>query len=454
MNLLAIGISHHTAPQDLRARFSFTLDQLQPSLKGLAQRWLRDTQHPEVALLSTCNRTELYCASPAELRRPAVEWLAGVGGLTARQLMEHAYVLEGPAAARHAFRVASGLDSMVLGEPHILGQMKRAMREAEQAGTLGCTLHQLFQRALFVAKAVRSQTGLGQHAVGYAAACARLAQDNFGGVPGCSVLYLGAGEMIESVALQLRALAPRSVSVANRSLQRARLLAGQLGGRALALADLPAELARHDLVVACTASQVPLITADMVQRAVQQRSGRPLLLVDLGLPRDVEPGAALVSGVQLVALDELGARMAAAAPGRVAAVQRAEDLVEQGVRQFDAWRAQRGAVPVIQAIHAQANSWRDAELIRARRALARGDDPQIVIEQLSRGLTRKMLHGALTQLRNHASVRPRDMAGAVSRLFLRCPARRTSGEDQASGQRAASPLGSGQVPAKVAPRAA
>ena len=272
MNLLTIGISHHTAPQDLRARFAFTLDQLQPSLKGLAQRWLRDTQHPEVALLSTCNRTELYCASPGELRRPAVEWLAGVGGLTARQLMEHAYVLEGPAAARHAFRVASGLDSMVLGEPHILGQMKRAMREAEQAGTMGSTLHQLFQRALFVAKAVRSQTGLGQHAVGYAAACAGLAQETFGGLAGCAVLYLGAGEMVENVALQLQGLQPRAISVANRSLQRGRALAGRLGGQALALADLPSHLGRHDLVVACTASQVPLVTPAMVRQAVQERA--------------------------------------------------------------------------------------------------------------------------------------------------------------------------------------
>ena len=221
MSVFALGLNHTTAPLDLRGRFAFTLEQLAPTLHGFRDRLAgRSVQSgPEVALLSTCNRTELYFSDPAtpasSLVRPAVDWLAGVGGVASHALMDHSYVLEDGSAARHAFRVASGLDSMVLGEPQILGQMKQAVREADSAGTLGTTLHQLFQRSFAVAKEVRTSTEIGAHSISMAAASVRLAAQLFEDLSQVKILYVGAGEMVELVATHFAARTPRAMAVAN-----------------------------------------------------------------------------------------------------------------------------------------------------------------------------------------------------------------------------------------------
>ena len=240
MSVFALGLNHTTAPLDLRGRLAFAPEQLAPALQGLRER-LR-LAVPEAALLSTCNRTELYVAAPAEkaeaLVRPAIDWLAAQGNVSGDQLRQHTYVREGGDAARHAFRVASGLDSMVLGEPQILGQMKQAVRLADEAGTLGTTLHQLFQRSFSVAKDVRTSTEIGAHSISMAAASVRLAAQLFEDLRDINILFVGAGEMIELAATHFAAKTPKSMAIANRTLERGEKLASRFGATALRLAEL------------------------------------------------------------------------------------------------------------------------------------------------------------------------------------------------------------------------
>lgn len=420
MSVFALGLNHTTAPVDLRGRFAFSPEQLAPTLQAFRQRLQRVS---EVAIVSTCNRTELYVGAQAGLVSPAVDWLAGVGGVSSHVLREHAYVLEGGAAARHAFRVASGLDSMVLGEPQILGQLKQAVREAETAGTLGGSLHQMFQRSFAVAKEVRSSTEIGAHSISMAAAAVRLAAQLFEDLRENKVLFVGAGEMIELVATHFAARNPRAMAVANRTLERGERLAGRFGAEAMRLADLPARLAEFDTVISCTASSLPIIGLGAVERALKQRKHRPMFMVDLAVPRDIEPEVARLSDVYLYTVDDLSTLVQTAGEKRQAAVEQAEAIIETGVQSFVHWLDQRGSVPLIQALHSQADDWRATEIARARKLLAKGEDVDAVLEALSRGLTQKMLHGTLAELHAADGEHRAQLAQTVSRLFLRQSAR-------------------------------
>ncbi len=416
MSVFALGLNHNTAPLDLRGRFAFTLEQLAPSLTGLRQK-LSGT--PEAAILSTCNRTEVYVAAPSALVQPAIAWLADAGGVQAGALREHAYVMQGSDAARHAFRVASGLDSMVLGEPQILGQMKQAVKEAEAAGALGTTLHQLFQRSFSVAKEVRSSTEIGAHSISMAAAAVRLAGQLFEDLAKTRVLFVGAGEMIELTATHFAARTPRHMAVANRTLERGEKLATHFGAEAMRLADLPERLHEFDIVVSCTASSLPLIGLGAVERALKKRKHRPMFMVDLAVPRDIEPEVAQLGDVYLYTVDELAAQVQTAGEKRQAAVAQAEAIVETGVQSFMHWLDQRHTVPLIQALHAQADDWRALEIARARKLLAKGADVDEVLDALSKGLTRKLLHGTLAELNSSDGEQRLQLAQTVSRLFLR-----------------------------------
>ncbi len=420
MAVWTLGLNHTTAPLDLRGRFAFAVDKLVPTLHGLRRDLAhRIAQEPEAAILSTCNRTEIYCAADQAATHDTLTWLAQTGGVNASELHAHTYVLEGNEAARHAFRVASGLDSMVLGEAQILGQLKDAVRAAEQAGALGSTLNQLFQRSFAVAKEVRSSTEIGAHSISMAAASVRLASQLFEDLKDIRILFVGAGEMNELVATHFAAKQPKGMVIANRSLDRAELLAHRFGAEVMPLADLPERLHEFDAVISCTASTLPLIGLGAVERALKKRKYRPMFMVDLAVPRDIEPEVKSLDDVYLYTVDDLASVVQSGQAHRQAAVAEAEVIIDAGVQSFMHWMGQRGTVPLIQQLQNQADAWRDAELARARKSLARGDDPMAVMEALSKGLTQKMLHGALAELRTSAPEHREQTLQTVQRVFLR-----------------------------------
>ena len=423
MAVWALGLNHHTAPLDLRGRFAFALDQMAPALAGLRQSHAR---HPEAAILSTCNRTEVYCASDNVQIDHTLGWLAQAGDVPAHALRDHAYVLQNDQAARHAFRVASGLDSMVLGEPQILGQMKSAVRAAEDAGALGQTLNQLFQRSFAVATQVRSSTEIGAHSISMAAAAVRLAGNLFEDLRPIKVLFVGAGEMIELCATHFAAKNPKAIAIANRTLERGEKLATRFGGEVMRLADLPERLHEFDAVISCTASSLPIIGLGAVERALKKRRHRPIFMVDLAVPRDIEPEVKALGDVYLYTVDDLATVVQTAQANRQAAVAQAEAIIDAGVQSFMHWMELRspataagGVVPLIQQLNAQADEWRAAEIARAKKLLAKGEDVDAVLEALSRGLTQKMLHGTLAELRAGDAEMRAQTAQTVSRLFLR-----------------------------------
>jgi glutamyl-tRNA reductase len=416
MAVWALGINHTTAPLDLRGRFAFAIDQIEPTLKGLQASLAR---RPEAAILSTCNRTEIYCAGDQQQIDHTLDWLAQTGGVSPALLRSHAYTLKDGQAARHAFRVASGLDSMVLGEPQILGQMKDAVRAADEAGALGSTLNQMFQRSFAVAKEVRTSTEIGAHSISMAAAAVRLAGQLFEDLGQIRVLFVGAGEMIELAATHFCARNPKGIAIANRTLERGEKLATRFGGEVMRLADLPSRLHEFDAVVSCTASTLPIIGLGAVERALKVRRHRPMFMVDLAVPRDIEPEVKALEDVYLYTVDDLAAVVQTGQASRQAAVAQAEAIIDAGVQSFMHWMDQRGAVPLIQQLNAQADEWRAMELARARKLLAKGEDVEAVLEALSRGLTQKMLHGALAEL--HAGdAQSRERAStAIQHFFLR-----------------------------------
>ncbi len=416
MAVWALGINHTTAPLDLRGRFAFAVDQVAPTLRALRDSLARQ---PEAALISTCNRTEIYCAGEKPQLEHTLDWLAQSGGVSSSLLRSHAYTLEDGLAARHAFRVASGLDSMVLGEPQILGQIKDAVRAAEAAGALGTTLSQLFQRSFAVAKEVRTSTEIGAHSISMAAACVRLAGQLFEDLGQVKVLFVGAGEMIELCATHFAAKNPKSMSIANRTLERGEKLASRFGAEVMHLAELPDRLHEFDAVISCTASTLPIIGLGAVERALKRRKHRPMFMVDLAVPRDIELEVKRLEDVYLYTVDDLASVVQTAQANRQAAVAQAEAIVDAGVQSFMHWVDQRGSVPLIQQLNAQADEWRAMEISRARKLLAKGEDVDAVLEALSKGLTQKMLHGAMAELRAGESQARERASSAIQHFFLR-----------------------------------
>jgi glutamyl-tRNA reductase len=419
MAVWALGINHTTAPLDLRGRFAFAVDQIGPTLQSLRENFGRSGRSPEAAILSTCNRTEIYCAGNQHDLEPTLHWLAESGGVNPALLRHHSYTLQDAGVARHAFRVASGLDSMVLGEAQILGQLKDAVRAAEEAGALGTTLNQLFQRSFAVAKEVRSSTEIGAHSISMAAAAVRLAAQLFEDLGKVRVLFVGAGEMIELAATHFAARNPRSIAIANRTLERGERLASRFGGEVMRLADLPSRLHEFDVVVSCTASQLPIIGLGAVERALKTRKHRPMFMVDLAVPRDIEPEVKALEDVYLYTVDDLAHVVQTGHANRQAAVAQAEAIIDAGVQSFVHWMDQRGTVPLIRQLNAQADEWRAAELARARKLLARGEDVEAVLEALSRGLTQKMLHGAMAELHTGDADSRQRATQAIEHFFLR-----------------------------------
>ena len=411
MQLFAFGINHQTAPLALREQVVFHAENLVQALRDLVDR----NPVKEAAIISTCNRTEIYCdtAEPRE----ALRWLADYHQLKAQHLEPHVYQLPHEQAVKHAFRVASGLDSMVLGEPQILGQFKDAVRTAGQAGTLGLLLNKLFQRTFSVAKTVRSETDIGASTVSMASAAVRFAERIYPSIAEQSTLFIGAGEMIELTATHFGARHPRHMTFANRTIERAQHLAERFRGRAISLNDLPSQLAVHDIIVSCTASMLPIIGKGLIESALRARKHRPLLLIDLAVPRDVEAEVGALDDVFLCTVDDLGTMAREGLSVRESAVAQAEAIIETQVGDFMQWLDNRELVPTIRALRDDAERARRREVERAARSLARGENAQQVLEQLSHSLTNKFLH-APTHALNHANDDDREqLLNTLRRLY-------------------------------------
>jgi glutamyl-tRNA reductase len=430
MQLLTVGINHHTAPVALRERVFFSLAQISPALQTLKSAWLGHrhpeksavTCLPEVAILSTCNRTEFYCVTSAHMTQAhALDWLCEYRKLPRHEIAPHIYTLPQADAVRHAFRVASGLDSMVVGETQILGQLKAAVRTAAEAGALGAHLNQLFQRTFAVAKEVRSQTQIGAHSISLAAAAVRQALRIFASISDQRILFIGAGEMIELCAAHFSAQHPRTLTIANRTAERSATLAQRFNASTLYLAELPDRFHEFDIVISCTASTLPLIGLGLVERALRARKRRPMFIVDLAVPRDIEPEVAQLQDVFLYTLDDLGSIVQENKVLRRTEAIHAEAIIETHVHRFMQWLDARGSVPMIRMLHDHVDQLRQDALAHAHKKLARGDDPSTVLEALSQALTNKLIHGP-TQALIYAPGHEREqLAYLLSRCYnTRC----------------------------------
>lgn len=404
MELLAVGLNYNSAPLAIRERLAFPAETLTESLQQLqTQLSAQQTNNClEAAILSTCNRTEVYCAASdlSNIRPQLLNWIAQNRNVHPQEIDPHLYILPHQEMIRHTFRVASGLDSMVLGEAQILGQMKQAARTAEEAGTLGHMLHQLFQRTFSVAKEVRTQTDIGHHSVSMASAGVKLAQRIFGDLSKRKVLFVGAGEMIQLCATYFSAQHPQKMTIANRNINNARNLASQyINAKAIGLAELPQELPHSDIVISCTASTLPIIGLGMVQNASKKRKREPIFMLDLAVPRDIEAEVKHLDDVFLYTVDDLSQIVQQGRENRAAAVEQAEAIIDKQVQGFLLWAGQRSLVPIIRSIHQKGDEIAQIELEHSLRLLTKGDAPEEVLQLMAHRMSAKFLHGPMQALR-------------------------------------------------------
>jgi glutamyl-tRNA reductase len=411
MPLYALGLNHSTAPLKVRELVAFQIDTLGAALRDL----LGQPKVKEAAILSTCNRTEVYFHGTET--EPVVQWLETFHRVPRASLSQYIYTLPQEKAVPHAFRVASGLDSMVLGEPQILGQMKQAVKTAEAAGSLGLVLNRLFQRTFAVAKDVRTHTDIGSASISMAAAAIRLAERIFPSIAEQRVLLIGAGEMIDLCATHFAARQPRSITVANRTLERGAALASRVQADAITLNELPERLAQFDIIVTSTASSLPILGKGMLERVIKARRHAPVFIVDLAVPRDVEPEAAELDDVFLYSVDDLANIVKDNLQIRVEAVREAEAMIAVQAESFLRWLEGRAVVPTITALHGHHDALRAAELERAKRLLANGTPADQVLEQLARGLTHKFLHGPTQALNEAGEAERAELLAVLQRVY-------------------------------------
>lgn len=413
MALLTLGLSHHSAPLEVRERLAFTDAELPAALSRL--RGLPGVE--EAAILSTCNRTEIMAVAQPEDEGRLVEWWRRERQAAAGAIEPHLFVLRDQGSVLHSLRVASGLDSMVLGEPQILGQMKGAFARAREVDTLGPVLSRLFQHAFAVAKLVRSRTQIGAHPVSIAYAAVQLAHHIFADLGSQTALLIGAGETVQLLGRHLKARGVGRIIVANRSLERGQTLAAALQGYAISLNDLPVHLADADLVISGTASRGYMLHKDVVAGALGKRRRKPMLMIDLAVPRDFDPAIGRLEDVYLYTLDNLRAVIAENLKVREAAAQQAEVLVEDYARDFERWLESRDAGATIRRLRGRARLSRDEVLAKARRKLANGEPPEAVMAFVADTLSNKLLHAPSERLRNAGAVEQALLIDAAHKLF-------------------------------------
>ncbi len=411
MSLFTLGLNHQTAPVQVREQVAFAPEGLGGALRDLIAR----PRIKEAAILSTCNRTEVYVHGDEP--QPVVNWLEEFHRVPRDSLSPYVYALPREKAVAHAFRVASGLDSMVLGEPQILGQMKQAVRHAESAGSLGLVLNRLFQRTFAVAKDVRTRTDIGSASISMAAASVKLAERIFPSIAEQRLLLIGAGEMIELTATHFAARKPKSVTIANRTLERGKALAARFAADAITLNEMPERLAEFDIIVTCTASTLPILGKGLLERVVKARRHRPVFIVDLAVPRDVEPEASELDDVFLYSVDDLSNIVKDNLQIRRESVAQAEAMIASQTESFLRWLEGRAVVPTITALHGHHEELRAAELDRARRLLLAGTPPEQVLEALSRGLTNKFLHAPTQALNLAGDAERAELVALFQRIY-------------------------------------
>lgn len=412
MALLALGINHKTASVEIREKVAFS-----PELLSDAMSAARDSASlKEIAILSTCNRTELYFSTEAEDSQQVLQWLGNYHQLNPQDLAQCAYSFSGEEAARHMMRVASGLDSLVLGEPQILGQLKSAFSLAQEKGHVGAELGRLFQQTFSVAKQVRTDTAIGENPVSVAYAAVSLAQHIFADMRRSKALLIGAGETIELVARHLAQSGVSDITVANRTLSRALSLAEEFNGKAVLLGDIPEALADADIVIASTASQLPILGKGAVETALKRRKHRPIFMVDIAVPRDIEAQVADLDDVYLYTVDDLKEVIEENQRSREDAARQAEEIIETGAHEFMRQLRSLEAVDTLTLFRGQAEALRDQELEKALKQLSNGKPADQVLTMLARGLTNKMLHHPTIQMRKASAEGRGDLLELVQEL--------------------------------------
>lgn len=413
MALITLGLSHHTAPVDARERLAFTAADLPAALARL--RALPGID--EAAILSTCNRTEIFAVADTQQEARLIEWWRRELGVPAGYVEQFIYTHRDQASVLHSLRVASGLDSMVVGEPQILGQMKQSFATAQEQRALGPVLSRLFQHSFSVAKLVRSRTQVGAHPVSIAYAAVQMARQIFSDFRQQTALLIGAGETVQLLARHLRGQGVGRLVVANRSLERAEKLAREVHGYAIALDDLPAYIADADLVISSTGARGHVLEREVMEQAIRKRRRKPVFMIDLAMPRDIDPRIAGLEDIYLYTLDDLKAVIGQNLKAREQAAEQAEVLVGEYAYEFTRWLEARDAGPTISQIRAGARSHRDQVLEKARRRLAAGESAELVMQFVADTLSNKLLHAPSSVLRSAGSVEQALLVTAARRLF-------------------------------------
>jgi glutamyl-tRNA reductase len=413
MYLTVLGINHRTAPVEIRGQVAFPAEQLPRALQELTEL---EGVH-EAAILSTCNRTELYCSRDDTSPQPLEDWLCQFHQIQQDTLQPHVYSHLEEAAVRHILRVAAGLDSMILGEPQILGQMKASYQQALACHSIDTLVNRLFQHTFSVAKQIRTDTAIGASPVSVAFAAVSLARQIFGNLEQQTALLIGAGETIELAARHLHEQGTGNMIIANRTVSRAHELAAQYDGYGIELDEIPAHLAEADIVISSTGSSEPILNQAMVRTALRGRKHRPVLMVDIAVPPDITADVGELDDVYLYTIDDLTQVIEENLRSRQEAARQAEEIIEVQVERFMAWTRSLDAVPTLRAYREHAEAVGEVEMARAIRQLESGKPPQQVIEKLTRNLIRKLTHDPSVNLRSAVAEGETGILDAVRTLF-------------------------------------
>jgi glutamyl-tRNA reductase len=413
MPLLTLGINHNTAPVDVRENVVIPESRLSDALANL-----KSNDNVEAGVIvSTCNRTELYCQTINTEPESLANWLADFQGLKPDSISKYTYHFSQEEAVRHILRVASGLDSLILGEPQVLGQLKNAYQAAKTAGSLGIYLDRLFQHTFSVAKQVRSETNIGSSPVSVAYAAVTLAKQIFSSLEGQTALLIGAGETIELVARHLHNNDVGRMIIANRSFDRAHHLAKQFDAYAIELTEIQSHITEADLVISSTASEEPIVKYEQAKAAVKARRRRPILMVDIAVPRDIEAKIGELEDIYLYTVDDLEDIIQENIKSRQSAAAEAEDIISEHVSIFMGWMNVRDVVPTICQVREHANDLKEEVLLKARKQLARGISAEDVMEQMARNLTNKLIHQPCTRLREAGFHQEEEVVESARKLF-------------------------------------